>query len=838
MFVKLLIKKIFKYLSYLTISLLILFVLMIQISPALPKPKAISPIVINVAKNNIKNVMDKLASHLTFVEFTFSNEQLDAISQLITHLLPSSRAQIVTTEIGVVIATTTQVDFIGNWYLNTSCWLTKDSAETVFDECRIGNIPLPGFLVKNTMLGAVSMVFGTDVSSTAEKLIANAEYSKNKLVLTAKKAKFLRDDVNNSLNKIGSLATAYTQSSTVSREVVQLYVEHVEAIEAENLHEYISSLAAFAQRRTKDNNSVDENTAILWSLAIVFGDYRFASLIGVPRNKSNITTPKLRGRTDLTLHFIYSAILQQLGDIDIALSIGETKELLDSLKGGSGYSFADLAADKSGLIFAKFITGNEKSAELAQEKLKDMKIEDIFFPYTHDLPEGFRDNNFKRVIKSTDSENYKIIENEIDLRIGLLPLYSSQNLDKFQENWRTSSVKAFKSWFKIDTHIHSIFSDGNATIEQIAEKASLYGCDAIAVTDHGDHNLPKVLSNEYFTTIENVQKNHPYMTIIPGLEWNIPPFNGREHVTVLLPKSDNLQRNLSAFRERYDQFNRFDEKVLSPASALKWLEKYGADNTQVSPVLIYNHPSRKNFQQQENEHDFIYWHEYSDLIIGFSGAPGHQKKRGINNGSYEKHLRTINGWDPSIENIGGEWDRLLQKGYKIWAARAASDFHNTEMDYWPCQFSSTHVNAKSNHQNDILLALREGVYWAQHGDFIRNLNFKLKTNKEELSMGQQGVVLSGSSIKIDLNIRLNKQDWQQNQASLDELELIVITDKDIRTIEFNDQLMPENINISHEYKVNSPFVIFRWRGKSLQSGLHDYMFYTNPIKVSLEKFYE
>ena len=85
-------------------------------------------------------------------------------------------------------------------------------------------------------------------------------------------------------------------------------------------------------------------------------------------------------------------------------------------------------------------------------------------------------------------------------------------------------------------------------------------------------------------------------------------------------------------------------------------------------MVIYNHPSRKDWQQQENEHDFTYWRNFTDLVIGFSGAPGHQKKRSDNNGSYELHLKTINGWDPSIENVGGEWDRLLQQGYKIWAA--------------------------------------------------------------------------------------------------------------------------------------------------------------------------
>ena len=66
-------------------------------------------------------------------------------------------------------------------------------------------------------------------------------------------------------------------------------------------------------------------------------------------NASNRAITTLSGRGDLSLHFLYSVILEQVGKENIGLSIGELKELLDSNEGGSGFSFADLAADKAGI---------------------------------------------------------------------------------------------------------------------------------------------------------------------------------------------------------------------------------------------------------------------------------------------------------------------------------------------------------------------------------------------------------------------------------------------------------------------------------------------------------
>ena len=110
-------------------------------------------------------------------------------------------------------------------------------------------------------------------------------------------------------------------------------------------------------------------------------------------------------------------------------------------------------------------------------------------------------------------------------------------------------------------------------------------------------------------------------------------------------------------------------------------------------ALLYNHPSRKDDQADENQRDWQQWRDINDLFIGFEGGPGHQ--RSGTPGAYRAAIKPLDRWDPVVAEIGGGWDQLLDAGHDVWGALASSDFHEDRNDYPPCRFARTMVTVDS-----------------------------------------------------------------------------------------------------------------------------------------------
>jgi hypothetical protein len=100
--------------------------------------------------------------------------------------------------------------------------------------------------------------------------------------------------------------------------------------------------------------------------------------------------PTVRGRRDLCQHFVVSAALTELFGASAAEFAGLSKELLD-MKGTSGFSFADLAADYSGVELAAAVAKEPKRVIAVAKKFA---VAD-FVPEVKDLPEGLNEKRFK-----------------------------------------------------------------------------------------------------------------------------------------------------------------------------------------------------------------------------------------------------------------------------------------------------------------------------------------------------------------------------------------------------------------------------------------------------------
>ncbi|NLY00158.1 MAG: hypothetical protein GXY83_29010 [Rhodopirellula sp.] len=130
--------------------------------------------------------------------------------------------------------------------------------------------------------------------------------------------------------------------------------------------------------------------------------------------------PTMHGRRDLAQHFVVSGALAILIGPETAETMGTIKELRDS-QGGSGFSFADLAADMAGIAFANHV--REKKVSL--ESLAESFTVASFVPKPRNLPEGIPSEAFLERFGSIGDERFTELQSEIRRQIRALPGYCS-----------------------------------------------------------------------------------------------------------------------------------------------------------------------------------------------------------------------------------------------------------------------------------------------------------------------------------------------------------------------------------------------------------------------------
>ncbi len=263
----------------------------------------------------------------------------------------------------------------------------------------------------------------------------------------------------------------------------------------------------------------------------------------------------------------------------------------------------------------------------------------------------------------------------------------------------------------LDSHAHTTFSDGGASVTELVNLAVTNGCDVLAVTDHSDPSA-RTASPEYFAAVAEERTRVKDLLLFAGMEWNIPPYAQREQVVVLVDPAVE-QKVLPEFKAK------FEDKSVKAEEALTWMAQQAGSRDAVA--LLYAHPSRGGADPAEKLSDFPRWQAAQGLFAGFEGGPGHQKL--ASPGDYQSQLKTIARWDPVVAEIGGTWDRLLDAGHSTWAALAVSEYIHPDKDFPPCSFARTHLRVPQPDYRGVLLALRAGSFWADHGHILEDLAF-------------------------------------------------------------------------------------------------------------------
>ena len=126
----------------------------------------------------------------------------------------------------------------------------------------------------------------------------------------------------------------------------------------------------------------------------------------------------LRGRPDWCRHYFVSAALALLSNESLSDEAGLLKEELDAGRGGSGFSFSDLIADRAGTQFALAATRDEAAARRMQSRLADGFQLNLIFPEAADLPEGISDEQLEKDYGGVGGAMYNQVMAEIERRLA------------------------------------------------------------------------------------------------------------------------------------------------------------------------------------------------------------------------------------------------------------------------------------------------------------------------------------------------------------------------------------------------------------------------------------
>lgn len=190
----------------------------------------------------------------------------------------------------------------------------------------------------------------------------------------------------------------------------------------------------FTLRAALDNSTPEAlpnaYTAAIFGLAKACGAKEFAVIVGrlafdVADFSTEWTTScdavTFNDRIDSRRHFITSAALQAASNRGFSISVGEFKELYDTISGAGGFDFTDMAANLSGIRMSNVLMAIPHKDWPARLALLEAE-NDVIVPF-EGIPHLMPEAEFAARYGNIDSSAYREMIARIEARIDTLDLY-------------------------------------------------------------------------------------------------------------------------------------------------------------------------------------------------------------------------------------------------------------------------------------------------------------------------------------------------------------------------------------------------------------------------------
>jgi hypothetical protein len=401
--------------------LLLLLILMFDLKPRLPPrapPDAEQVVAGRAAFRQVKAAANAPPPSAVV---TLTNADLGDIATLAGNALRMRRVD-AASRAGVVHLAAS-VEPLPHVWLNVSADVVPGRGGFPAVDARVGEIPLPRWLSRFGLDAARQLLVwrGSELPPLDE-LIRRLEVDGD----------VVRVEIKSPLGRSGIVrqATGVITRPVDSQRVLALFCH----LAAEQQRDRQIDLAVQLQRAMAAApkgkfDAIAENRAALVAVAMMAVGRPVGDLAGDIQSEAEACPGqtgylKLGDRVDLAKHWALSAALAAVAGNDVGRALGEFKELSDSVDGGSGFSFVDLAADRAGLRVGRAAT-TRATAEPMRQSLASVTNADLLPIEPSQLAEGLTNKAFVARYRDIDSPEYQAAVARIDALLDAGGLFAA-----------------------------------------------------------------------------------------------------------------------------------------------------------------------------------------------------------------------------------------------------------------------------------------------------------------------------------------------------------------------------------------------------------------------------
>lgn len=315
----------------------------------------------------------------------------------------------------VQLSTPAPTNPFGRW-LNVELHLEETGGLPALDSLHVGRLPVPAWLAERLGLYLLGRAGLRAELELAADVVRRVRFSPQQMLVTYAWQ-------SDSLGRLFSgLLTPeeLLRLRPYSDRLVELSARPRPGFEVP-LAPLLGAMFELARQRSADGgDAAAENRAALLVLTLHANGRTVGSIAPLAGNWPRPRPMRLLlgGREDFPLHFLVSATLASEGTTPLSKAIGVYKEVADA-RGGSGFSFIDMAANRAGTRFGELAV---RSPQQLQQRLAHGVQDAELLPRTDDLPEFMPEPEFKRRFGGVLAPAYNALLADIDRRIGALAL--------------------------------------------------------------------------------------------------------------------------------------------------------------------------------------------------------------------------------------------------------------------------------------------------------------------------------------------------------------------------------------------------------------------------------